>query len=102
MPGKCRQNEADGHLLPRHRDDYEGPEIGEQRERQPFENRGITAVRQRAFERRAEDAEAEDIDELRSAAKQRRRVAHRAEVRSDVDSVGDEQQPTIGCSSQPG
>ena len=60
--------------------------------RRPFEDGGIARIAQHDFEDDADDAEAERVEPGIAAGEQRQRRAHRAEVRAEIDDVGDQQQ----------
>ena len=69
-----------------------GADIGEQRQRQPFEDGRITRKRYEDLQHQTDQREEHDVDVAAAAGDQHQCGAHRAEIGGDVDGVGNQQQ----------
>ena len=87
-------------LRPRHLHHEHASHIGKQKQCQPFQNRYITGVVQENLKCHADGREQQNIENLRTAKYQSRGVGHRAEVRSDIDGISN-QQHCDDCCKQP-
>ena len=67
-------------------------DVGEQRQRRPFENRCVAGVAYERLQQDTDDAEQHGVELGRSVDQQPCRRAHGAKVRAEIDHVGDEQQ----------
>jgi hypothetical protein len=79
-------------LRPRHRDDEDDGDVGEQGERQPLEDAHRALVREEDLHRDADRADRQHVERLRPADQQLERLGHRRDVGGDVDRVGDDEQ----------
>ncbi len=76
LPGNARHEGAVRDFAPRHVDDENSRDIGEERERRPFEDRGIALVAREYLEPRAEDRKEDNVEMCRSANDEVQRITH--------------------------
>ncbi len=87
-----RHQDTHQRLAPRNVSKGECPYIGEQAQRQPFQHRHIALVVEENLRGDRDHAERNDIKHAVPADQKLGGVRHRAEIRRDIDGVGDEQQ----------
>jgi hypothetical protein len=92
LPLNLWDQQAFNRFRPRHFDYCQGDDVGKQNERQPFENADVAFVFEKHLREHRNDAEQEHVDDRRPADQQFDGIAHRAQVRRDVDGVCDEKQ----------
>ena len=88
-----RGDHPGGHIAPRHVGQQNRRDIGQQRQRGPFEDGDVARVLHEDLQPHAQYAEQYDIQQSRPADQQRQRIPHDAEVGGELDGVGDQQQP---------
>jgi hypothetical protein len=71
--------------------------IRKQRQRRPFEHRGVACVADKCFEQDTSDAEEDGIKVLGATGQQAQRRAHGAEVRAEINDIGDDEQKYDGA-----
>ena len=86
------RHEAARHAAPLDAGERGGGEIGEQRERGPFQDGDIARVAQEHLHPDAERGEEHDVEEARPADEEAQRVAHGAEIGAQRDGVGEQDQ----------
>ena len=93
-PGEfeMRQDKIARDGQPGHADHKHRRHIGEERQRQPPQHRGIARVAREHFEDDGDDGKAGNVENGRAGEEQAQRGGHRAKVGADIDRVGDEQQ----------
>ena len=89
--GYRRQDKTAQRLAPGNLHDHQSPEIREEGQGQPPENLHVAFVGDEDLEGGAEDAEEDDIKQVRAADQEGERIAHGAEVGADIDRVGDQE-----------
>ena len=77
---------------PGHADHKHCRHIGEERQRQPPQDRGIALVTREHFERDGDDCKTADIEDGRAGDEEAQGGGHRAEVCAKIDRVGDHQE----------
>ena len=79
-------------LRPGHLHHEHAGHISEQNQRQPLQHRNVAGVLEENLKHDADRRKKQDIEKLRTAENQSRCVSHRAEVRPNIDGIGDQQQ----------
>ena len=87
-----RRNGACRDLAPRNVYRQHQDDVGKQRECQPLEVAHVTLIGQQHLQHQANDADRHGVDLWWTSDQQVHRVAHRRDIGSDVDGVGDYQQ----------
>ena len=85
---KARQQRPGEHLLQRDVHHQHRADIGQQRERQPLEERRIARKGDEDLQAEGDEREQHDVDLARAAGDQLERVAHGAKIGGDVERVG--------------
>ena len=91
-----RQNEVLRHGQPGHANDEHGADIGEERQGQPPQHRSVARVGYENFRDYGQEREASDVHSRGSIDEQAKRCGHGSEIGSEVDRVGDDEQPDKG------
>ena len=68
-----------------------GGDISEQRQRQPFENGGVARIAEKNLRNDRDDRDADHPDLHLAADEKRCRIAHRRDIRAEIDHIGDQQ-----------
>ena len=89
------------HIAPRHVGQQHRRDIGQQRQRGPFEDGNVARVPHEDLQPHAQDAEQHDMKQPRPADQHRQCIPHDAEIGGELDGIGDQQQ-TNGGIEQPG
>ena len=79
-------------LAPRHARYGDDRDIGKQRKGRPLQDRRIALIVQRDLDRDAHDPEQQGVERRAAADQKLEGRAHGAEVRTEVDDIGDQQQ----------
>ena len=87
-----RDHQALGHLAPGHLHHEGHAHIGEQRQRQPLQDRDVAGIAGEDLQEHGDQAEGGHVEQLVAADQQPQARAHGAQVRADVDDVGHHQQ----------
>ncbi len=94
--GKARDHQMIGDLAPVQAHHQRHADIGEEGQGQPFEHRNVALVAHEHLQQHRGGAEQDHIGQRRPADHQLQRRRHGAEIRAQVDGVGDDQERNQG------
>jgi hypothetical protein len=91
-----RKHQILGHCQPRHADHEHSADVGEERQSQPSQHRGVPGVTDKNLGEGRNDRKPGDVDNRRTVNQQMQRGGHGAEIGSEIDGVGGDKQADKG------